>query len=885
MDSRGRFMVKMCQKEEDKNKTIEQQDQSTIIVSPQKHNVITCQKLPSEMNKNVCNDINFAVDITIEKMPDGLLVTDVPKLPEHDGFKIITCESAPASIMASEMITNNINPPQSAPMPVNVSPMSLCSSNINLNEDDNIILYNYKDVSSPIRGSSPISGIEPMPPSTDEEPFSDSGSSWIPDTEEENKIKRKSSSLININISVAKKKKRVKRFERINPILSSDSEDETGNITTTRAIIETPIDQVSPVNRDRRIMEHNITIAETTDSEKVTGNKEKEIYRWKNTNQTNWKRNKELEKKRKCLPYKSKTGKFLAAKLPKSPKCSQNCRQKCTEKFTQNEREKLCKSYWSIQDFKLQKEFLLKRIIIKPVQTIRKSVPIEKQRSSSREYGFYKNKTVFERVCKNYFMSTLCISTGPIETAVKHVDDHGVFTKMDNRGRQAPANKTPGEQIQEVKNHIESFPVIDSHYCRKKTTRKYLEPTLSISKMYDLYVQKIKESNKVPVKLNIYKKVFGTEYNLAFYHPKKDQCSICNNYKKDKTNINIQIDYTQHIERKEASYRSKELDKKKSGEDKSYLCVTMDLQSLLQIPSTADSLMYYSRKLNLYNLSIYEFKPPQNDAHCMIWTEINGKRGSVEIASAIHLWIKNLPEVLTYVTIYSDTCSGQNRNQYIAAFLLYLVHTHETIKVLEQKYLESGHSFMEVDSMHSAIEKEKMYTDTYSIIDWKGIMLRARSKRQNKNVTPYNVTELSYQDMIDVKALASKIIKNKTIAENGEKVCWLKIKCLRFEKELPGFIKYRYDYDGPYNLLNTLCKPGRPTRRTPNSKMPTINTEDLPPAYKQCLPITKQKKKDLLQLCKKNIIPKELHGWYESLPCSYEDQGPSRSTDSSEVDE
>lgn len=52
--------------------------------------------------------------------------------------------------------------------------------------------------------------------------------------------------------------------------------------------------------------------------------------------------------------------------------------------------------------------------------------------------------------------------------------------------------------------------------------------------------------------------------------------------------------------------------------------------------------MYYSRKLNLYNLSIYEFKPPQNDARCMIWTEINGKRGSVEIASAIHLWIKNL---------------------------------------------------------------------------------------------------------------------------------------------------------------------------------------------------------------------------------------------------
>ncbi|CAG5038596.1 unnamed protein product, partial [Parnassius apollo] len=353
-------------------------------------------------------------------------------------------------------------------------------------------------------------------------------------------------------------------------------------------------------------MEHNSTIAATTDSEKGTGNKEKEIYRWKNTNQTNWKRSKELEKKRKCLPYKSKKS-FLQLnylKVLNAAKIVARNAQKSLHKTSVRNFANPIQDLYKI--LRCKKEFLLKRIIIKPVQTTRKSVPIEKQRSSSREYGFYKNNTVFERVCKNYFMSTLCISTGPIETAVKHVDDHGVFTKMDNRGRQVPANKTPGEQIQE----------------------------------------KMKESNKVPVKLKIYKKVFGTEYNLAFYHPKKDQCSICNNYKKDKTNINIQNEYTQRIERKEASYRSKELDKKKSGHE-SYLCVTMDLQSLLQIPSTADSLMYYSRKLNLYNLSIYEFKPPQNDAHCMIWTEINGKRGIAEIASAIHLWIKNLPEVLT----------------------------------------------------------------------------------------------------------------------------------------------------------------------------------------------------------------------------------------------
>ncbi|KAH9643838.1 hypothetical protein HF086_018231 [Spodoptera exigua] len=169
--------------------------------------------------------------------------------------------------MASEMISNNIKPPQSAPMPVNVSPMSLCSSKINLNEDVSIPLYNYEEASSPVRGSSPISGVEPMPPSTDEEPFSDSGSSWIPDSEEEIKIKRKRTSLINM------------KFEGMNSIPSSDSEDETSKIITTRAIIETPFDQVSLVNR--RTMKHDVTIAETTDSETETktGNTEKEIYR------------------------------------------------------------------------------------------------------------------------------------------------------------------------------------------------------------------------------------------------------------------------------------------------------------------------------------------------------------------------------------------------------------------------------------------------------------------------------------------------------------------------------------------------------------------------------------------------------------------------------
>lgn len=202
-------------------------------------------------------------------------------------------------------------------------------------------------------------------------------------------------------------------------------------------------------------------------------------------------------------------------------------------------------------------------------------------------------------------MSTLCIFSGPIKTAVKNTNNLGTFDSCDKRGKHRPSNKTTDEKVDEVKKHIESFAVVESYYCRKKSSKQYLDPNLSIAKMYNLYKDKMKDMNKEPVKLNVYKNIFVTQYNLSFFHPKKYQCCLCNKYNRatDRDEA-LENEYKEHIERKDASYKSKDLDKKRSEEDPSHLCITMDLQSLLQIPSTSDSLLYYCRKLNLYNLSI-----------------------------------------------------------------------------------------------------------------------------------------------------------------------------------------------------------------------------------------------------------------------------------------
>ncbi|CAG4959790.1 unnamed protein product [Parnassius apollo] len=107
--------------------------------------------------------------------------------------------------------------------------------------------------------------------------------------------------------------------------------------------------------------------------------------------------------------------------------------------------------------------------------------------------------------------------------------------------------------------------------------------------------------------------------------------------------------------------------------------------------------------------------------------------------------------------MYSDTCAGQNRNQFITAFLVHLIQRMDgQLEVIEQKYLESGHTHMEVDSMHSAIERQQRHTPVYSMIDWKSIMERAHSKRNRDSAPPYTVKELKYTEMVDVRALNEK---------------------------------------------------------------------------------------------------------------------------------
>jgi hypothetical protein len=116
-------------------------------------------------------------------------------------------------------------------------------------------------------------------------------------------------------------------------------------------------------------------------------------------------------------------------------------------------------------------------------------------------------------------------------------------------------------------------------------------------------------------------------------------------------------------------------------------------------PCSNVSQIFYKRKLSCYDLSTYSLA--DQTATCYLWDESEGGRGASEIGTCLLTYLQSLPRTVTSVSFYSDSCTGQNRNQYIAAILLYAVRTIPHLDEIKHAFLESGHTQMECDSMQS----------------------------------------------------------------------------------------------------------------------------------------------------------------------------------------
>ena len=172
------------------------------------------------------------------------------------------------------------------------------------------------------------------------------------------------------------------------------------------------------------------------------------------------------------------------------------------------------------------------------------------------------------KVCKTFFIHTLDISDQRIYTAVSKKVAAGI-SSGEGRGKHSNRpNKTQEDQLAKVRNHIKSFPCIESHYCRRDSNKSYLSPDLNVKKMYRLYVSKCFEDRSKPVSVSIYRRIFDRDVNLAFHHPVKDQCDLCTKYKNssDAEKLEMKEIYDNHIRNKDKSRENKSKDKEQADQ-------------------------------------------------------------------------------------------------------------------------------------------------------------------------------------------------------------------------------------------------------------------------------------------------------------------------------
>ena len=166
--------------------------------------------------------------------------------------------------------------------------------------------------------------------------------------------------------------------------------------------------------------------------------------------------------------------------------------------------------------------------------------------------------------------------------------------------------------------------------------------------------------------------------------------------------------------------------------------------------------------------------------------------------------------------------------------------------MIEQKFLESGQTQIEVDSMHSCIEQAKK--ENHCFPPRPMVYCRFIGKKEK-------VVQMRYNEFYDLKKLAGHLLHNVKKDINGETVHWMKIKNLKFEKDALHLIKYRYGFDEEFQVLRVSASGRRKGRE--------VNLES---RYSAQIKISAAKRTDLINLCDTHVIPEPFHSYYHDLP-------------------
>jgi len=321
--------------------------------------------------------------------------------------------------------------------------------------------------------------------------------------------------------------------------------------------------------------------------------------------------------------------------------------------------------------------------------------------------------------------------------------------------------------------------------------------------MFDLYKKQCFKNGESYPSNWLYRSVFA-ETGLKFKLPSVDTCKTCDEYNmksKHSSGEELQLLNTMnqnHKDMVDAAYQAKQEDKKLLSTIPNLKVIVFDLRQCLPTPDLKTNVVFYKRQFWTYNETIRDIV--LKETYCYMWHEALAGRGSNQIASILYKYIlEKIPNSITHLVTYSDTCAGQNRNINVAVMFMLAIQNHPYLEIIDQNFLVPGHTHLECDTDHARIEKAKKLSDSeISIpIDWYNFVKNVSGK------IPLKVVEMEMDNFKSFSALLSSNFIKRTLDVNKEKVNWLKITWLRYDKNF-GTIQFKttLDPDAPFRILN-----------------------------------------------------------------------------------
>ncbi|KAF6203203.1 hypothetical protein GE061_003621 [Apolygus lucorum] len=354
-----------------------------------------------------------------------------------------------------------------------------------------------------------------------------------------------------------------------------------------------------------------------------------------------------------------------------------------------------------------------------------------------------------------------------------------------------------------------------------------------MAQLFELYKLKCQEVSIKPMSRFVFDKKCKAN-KLSIYTPRKDRCDTCIQFEINKTLSKEAFDA--HRAMKDMARAEKENDKNLAKQGLIHV-ICCDVMKVTLLPITDASSSYYKMKLAMHNFTVYNLA--NHEAVCYWFCETEANLVASTFASCLVSFLNDLLDTgLKDVTIYSDGCPYQNRNNVLSNALLHF--SMERNIVINQKYLEKGHTQMEGDSVHSTIEHVLNKTKVYLPYELLQITERARKE------PPYKAKLLSYDFF---KNYAANFIYDSI--RPGNKPSDPVVNDIRqIQYDPKGVIRYRLNFETPLQEL-----PRRPKKPSSHS---------FKKLYTNRLPITRDKYEDLKSMQK--YIPDEAFLYYKTLP-------------------